>query len=264
MFAPFILTQPRPRAIVFCIFAVLGLFVTPSEAAEKPRQHRASTAIDQAIADQMDQQGIVGLAAAVIEGNRIAYAKGYGMADLKQNKPVSTKTIFNWASISKALLAARVMQLVEQRKLTLTASVRTYMPALPAHYQPVTVAALLCHQSGIPHYQNGTIIGDGRSSSDEELLDPNNANGRFINSPLTHQPGEAMVYSSYAYVLLTAVVQAAGKKPIQKQLDRYFIEPLKLSSFELDTRTSGRADTWAIGYIREGRRFVPVAPHHNF
>ncbi len=183
----------------------------------------------------------------MIQDGRIVYTQGYGLADLEQHKPVRTSSVFNWASNSKPVMAVAAMQLVQAGQLDLNASVRQYLPALSETLQAVQVRHLLCHQSGIPHYSNGRVIPARSVPVDRDEQDPLVAINRFTGSPLLYEPGSRTSYSSYAYVLLSAVVQAAGGERLQQQLDTRIIDRLQLTSFQLDLPYHGQAD-WTLAY----------------
>ncbi len=214
-------------------------------------------AIDKAVLDQMQKQKIVGMAVGVIREGKVVFTKGYGFSNLERKTPVTQSTIFNWASNSKPVMAILALQLVELGKLDLDASVRTYLPDLPMSMQAITPRYLLCHQSGIPHYSNGKIISTGQKVLPKREQDPKVALNRFVRSPLIFPSGSKMAYSSYAYVLLSAVVQAAGGEKLQAQLQARIQKPLMLQSFQPDLPYAGQAN-WTMAYTI-GKAGTPIA-----
>lgn len=217
--------------------ATLVLWAASIASAQSNEALSAKTiaAIDEAVNAQIEEQNLVGLAIGVIRDGEVAYVKGYGTANRSDGAPVTTKTIFNWASNSKPIMAVAAMQLVAEGKLDLDANVRDYVPEFPEKDGVVTTRQLMCHQSGIPHYRNGKIVPlDDREIELEAQLDPIAAIHRFAGSPLIFKPGDQQEYSSHAYVLLSAVVQRAGGAPIAEQLRERIGEPCKFESFQLD------------------------------
>jgi len=132
------------------------------------------------------------------------------------------------------VIAVMAMQLVESGDLDLDASVGDYVSGLPRSLTGVTVRHLLCHQSGLPHYSNGTVTSTGEDIPLMDQTDPDESIKRFLNSQLLFTPGTKTDYSSYAYVLLSSVVQSAGKADIDAQLKKRITRPLRLNSFQLD------------------------------
>ena len=86
-----------------------------------------SEAVDIAVLAELEKQEVVGAAVGILYEGEIVYVRGYGLADRKRRTPVTTATVFNWASNSKPLAAFAAMQLVEEGKLDLDSDVRRYM-----------------------------------------------------------------------------------------------------------------------------------------
>ena len=249
--------MPQFRLKTIFAISILAIFLTADHTALGQRGRvRLKEVVDTTIEKEMTRQKIVGVSVGVIIKSRLAYSQGYGFANIEQQSAFTDATVINWASNSKPVMAVLAMQLVELGKLDLDQPIRTYLPSLPEHVHAITARQLLCHQSGIPHYSNGKIVRSKafRKSSDEH--DPMIALNRFIESPLIFEPGKKRDYSSYAYILLTAVVQAAGGEPIAKRLSTRITEPLKLTSFQMDVPFAGQ-ENWSMGYrLRGGMQTV--------
>lgn len=252
--------------------------------------------LDAAVRDEMKRQKLVGVAVGVIRRGKLVHVQAYGWADREAERRMETTTVVNWASNSKPVAAVIAAQLVREGLLDLDADIRTYLPDFPDKGHPITTRQLLCHQSGFPHYENGRIIpgrplaspfpvagpaaagesgdGTGQSSPDHtgstgkaESLpewDPAVSVARFVDSPLIHVPGTHEDYSSYAYVLLSAVLQAAGKESLHDQIARRIVNPLQLQSFQLDLPLSpnqqNRQADWAKGYFQSDDGKVVATP----
>lgn len=224
---------------------------------EQPLSSDRAAAVDRALEAELVRQEIVGLALGVIEDGRIVYLKGYGIADREHGAPVTTETVFNWASNSKPLAAVLAMQLVERRQLDLDADVRAYVSEFPEKEAALTTRQLLCHQSGLPHYKNGPVLGTRRTYESElPFLSPVAALDRFNHSPLVFSPCERCEYSSHAYVLLSAVIERAGRQPYADQLHERIARPLEMASLQLDLPQAG--PDWAAGYARVDGEIVRV------
>lgn len=232
--------------------------IAPTAIPPLPATTRA--AIDKAVEAELQAQEIVGVAIGVIQDGKVVYVQGYGLADREAKTPATSKTIFNWASNSKPLAAVAAMQLVEKQVLDLDADVRTYVPEFPEKEGVLTTRLLLSHRTGIPHYSNGKIIPTLRCyPTPFPFRDPIFALDKFNQSPLIFTPGEKVSYSSYAYILLSAVVQRAGKEPFCDQIKRRITTPLKMQSLQYDVPTNGQPN-WSIGYIKNRQGEIIRAP----
>ena len=222
-----------------------------------------SKAVDLAVLKEVKQKQIVGVAIGIIRDSKIVYTKGYGYAHVKTKAPVTSASIFNWASNSKPVMAVAAMQLAQAGKLDLDATIDKYLTKLPEQFAKITTRHLLCHQSGIPHYSNGRIIPSGKRVSPQEELDPIYSVHRFAKSPLIFNPGSRTDYSSYAYVLLSAVVQSAGKSKINKQLLKRIGEPLGLKSFQLDLPRDEQKN-WVTAYKISNGNPIEIRDYAHF
>ena len=106
---------------------------------------------------------IPGLAVAIVKGDQIVYAKGYGQAD-PAGRPVTPQTPFLIGSNTKPFTALAVMQLVEAGKVELDAPVQRYIPwfrvADEQASRQITVRQMLHQTSGLPQPPNSQSITD--------------------------------------------------------------------------------------------------------
>jgi CubicO group peptidase (beta-lactamase class C family) len=102
-----------------------------------------------ALAKQMLSRPVAGISIAVSHRGQVLFARAYGMANLEHSVAVTPETVFHICSISKNILAAVVLQLVDEGKLKLDDDVTKYVPEAPTHGRHVTVRQLLNHTSGV-------------------------------------------------------------------------------------------------------------------
>ena len=230
-------------ATLFCLSLLLATAATAAPLAER---------VDEAMRDEMARQELVGLAVGVIQDGQITYLKGYGLANREQRLPVTRQTMFRWASISKSLTAVAAMQLWERGDLDLKREARWYVPEFPDKGTPIRVRHLLCHQGGIVHYTNGKVI---RTKRDYPVAHPFEnviyALDTFKESPLVNKPGEKYSYSTRGYMLVSAVVERAGKQKFAHQVRDRTAKPLKLATLQPDYQWE-EIPHRAVGYRQRG------------
>ncbi|MHC4390593.1 MAG: serine hydrolase domain-containing protein [Planctomycetota bacterium] len=225
-----------PRHSTTALAFVALLFLALSAKAQDTQSPSLETRLTARAQKAMVEERLVGLAVAVVRGEEIIYARGFGFAQRAKKIPVTLETRFRWASISKPVTAVRAMQLWERGALDLDKPVRRYVSAWPKKKYPVTSRQLLCHQGGIPHYRNGTIkpIKPQRYEDEHPYADVVTALDKFRGSPLLHEPGSAYSYTTYGYMLLGAVVQEAGEAPLWTQVREHIATPLGLTTLRPD------------------------------
>jgi serine beta-lactamase-like protein LACTB, mitochondrial len=240
------------RRLLHPIIALL-LLVAPAEALT-PDQTRV---VDQAVLAELARQDAVGLAVGVVEQGEVVYVTGFGYADRDRGEPVTPGTLFRWASCSKPLTAVAAMQLVCEGKLDLDADVRTLVPEFPDKSVRITARQLLCHQGGVVHYTNGRVVRTKREySTPNPFRDVVLALDKFKESPLVSRPGDRYSYTTHGYVLLSAMVERAGKQPFADQVRDRIARPLGLTTLRPDYQWEdipGRAK----GYRKVKGEIVP-------
>lgn len=107
------------------------------------------------------ERSIPGLSLVILRGDDILLAQGYGFAEVGHAKRVSASTVFQLGSIGKQFLAALILRLAEQGRLSLDDPVNRYLPDFTKLPPEVRVRHLLSHTSGVrelfmmPEYQAG-------------------------------------------------------------------------------------------------------------
>ena len=106
------------------------------------------------IIDRMKYYNVPGASIAVIKDYKIAWAKGYGLADTIKKDPVTTETMFSAGSISKFVSAVTALQLVQSNKIQLDSPINDYLTSWKiadndiTKKTPITLRMLLSHTAG--------------------------------------------------------------------------------------------------------------------
>lgn len=196
--------------------------------------------LDSVVRAAVAEHQVVGLQVAVGIGDAVAWASGYGMADLEHEVPVTSETRFRTASISKWMTATAAMRLVEQGKLDLDTPVQAYCPTYPEKRWSVTTRYLLMHRAGVRHYWGAneeprdTPEERARLSErqeEERLWMSVRYTGvirpleRFKDDSLLFEPGTAYRYTSFGYRLVGCVLQGAGGSTYSELMDGLVFGP---------------------------------------
>lgn len=191
----------------------------------------------EAILRTFEGSGRPGLAIAILDHGELVYERGYGMAQLEYDIPITPRTVFHVASVSKQFTAFAIALLAEQGKLSLTDDVRRYLPDLPNFGQQITIRDLVHHTSGLRDQWTlltmaGWRLDDVITQSDILRLVRRQ---RELNFPA----GSEHVYSNTGYTLLAEIVGVVTGTPFPDWMRKQVFEPLGMTDthFHDDHRT---------------------------
>jgi CubicO group peptidase (beta-lactamase class C family) len=190
----------------------------------------------------MQQAGIVGLTIALVDGDRVVMAKGFGDANRATGKRVTAETLFHIGSTSKTLAALAVMQLVERGQVDLDAPLARYVPEfelLPRFKgNVITVRSVLDHHSGIPgDVFNGLItLGEPVPEFNAWLVDA-------LQAMYPERPVDAMwAYNNSGYVLLQNLVENISGLGFEEYAQENLFGPMGMTSSMFDDRIAASRD----------------------
>ena len=179
--------------------------------------------IDETVKKAFEVFKPTGLAVAIVKDSAIIYQRALGYADAGIKRPVTTTSLFNIASCSKAFTAACIAILVDEGKLKWTDKVTDYFPEfkLADDYitRQLTVEDLLCHRSGL-----GTFFGDllwyNTEYTDEEVM------MRMRNEPITRRFGIEFGYQNIMFMMAGDLVKKLTGQTWSEFVDSRIYTPL--------------------------------------
>jgi serine beta-lactamase-like protein LACTB, mitochondrial len=177
------------------------------------------------VAESNRLSGLPGAQIAVAVNGEICWSENFGFSNLEEGMPVKSNTIFRMASVSKLFTASALGKLIEEGKLHLDTPVIRYLPELPAHYAAITTRHLASHQSGIRHY-----FGADQSAKEEHFDNVDATLELFVHAPLLFPPGQKCEYSSYGWVLISAIIQRISGKPFLQYMHEEVWGPINLKN----------------------------------
>jgi CubicO group peptidase (beta-lactamase class C family) len=133
-----------PLFLKLSLAGVLTVFACTAIA--QTRDHHIDQQIDSIFAEYNTTPGV---AVAVVKDGAVVFKKGYGMANLEYDIPITSQTVFHIASVSKQFTAFSIYLLKQQGKLSLEDDVRKYIPELPQYGKTIKIKHLLAHTSGL-------------------------------------------------------------------------------------------------------------------
>ena len=211
------------------------------------------------LADRMKQLNIKGVSIAVINNYKIEWAKGYGFADESEKRPVSEKTLFQAASISKSLNSLGILKLVQENKIDLNTDINKYLVTWKLTYDPkfgnspVTIRELLSHTAGLtvhgfPGYERGKnlpalpLILAGKAPANTEAI------------RLFTEPGKQVIYSGGGTIISQMIIMDVTHQPYAEYMQKNVLDPLGMTSSSYQQPPSDKLkELLATGYQADGK-----------
>ncbi|QSA98283.1 serine hydrolase [Methylococcus sp. EFPC2] len=219
------------------LFAALALVASGACAAAAPPSASVRADYSQLIQNvsqlaekEMAAHDVVGLSIALVDDQRVVWARGFGHADKSKGLPATPETLFRLGSMTELFTAAAAMQLAEQGKLDIDRPLQRYLPELSVRSRyagPVVITPrnLMNHHSGLPRdYLQG-------------LWTPNSNPDSLIRAirgiELVAPPDRVFSYSNLGVSLLGNVIERLAQTPYAAHLEQRLLQPLGMTRSSL-------------------------------
>jgi len=197
---------------------------------------KKTAAVDEVFADLV-KPGSPGCALGVYREGKIIYSKGYGLANLEENVPITPQSVFDIGSTSKQFTAASVLLLEKQGKLSVNDDIRKYLPELPDYGQKITILNLLNHTSGLRDYL--TLMELAGINTDGVTTDEDALQIVARQKALNFAPSSDWLYSNTGFFLLSVIVKRASGKTLREFAADNIFTPLEMTHTQFrDDHTS--------------------------
>lgn len=198
-----------------------------------------------------------GMSVAVVLDDRIAYTRGFGLAEIASGRPVTASTRFYIASTTKSLTALACALLADQGELDLHTPVQRYVPDLRFHRdidpERITLERLLTHTHGLEGI--GPVVIRTAFTGDYDR-------GQLLRLTAHHGPaesGEAFRYSNIGYNIAGFVLEEITGETWKDAVDELVLRPLHLRETTAYVSRLDPAET-AVGYRPTPEGFEIAAP----
>jgi CubicO group peptidase (beta-lactamase class C family) len=204
---------------------------------------------------QIAHRELPGVVVGVVAGDDLVWARGFGQADLEENRPMTPRTKFRMASHSKLFTATAIMRLREEGRLRLDDPVSAYLPwfefqkAAPDD-PPITIEHLLTHGSGLPREASDHWTSHDFPTEEElrNLLPEREA---------PFSPEERWKYSNLAYTIAGMIVEEVSGQSWADYLRTNIFDPLGMSSSSVDLDVDGLATGYTVRLLDGTRDVYP-------
>ena len=212
--------------------------------------------LDTLIRNAIDSTAFPGAALAIGRDGVIAKLQAYGHFTYDEERPVTTTSLFDLASLTKVVATTTAaMQLFDAGKLQLDTPVADYLPRFrQSGKEGVTIRHLLTHTSGlIPYrrfYETGTVVR-------EALIDS------VLAESLEYEPGTEMRYSDFSMIALMLVIERITGQPFDEYAEEHIFEPLGMHDTGFMSSGSPNPDVVPTEHDRTFRRRLVQGEVHD-
>jgi CubicO group peptidase (beta-lactamase class C family) len=247
------------RAGLICSAALTGLVAHAAANRAGAQSHSSSDSIARAVDRVFDAWRSThgpGCAVGVGKNGTVLFERGYGMANLETDTPITPASIFHVASVSKQFTAMSIMLLEHDGKLSVDDNIRKYVPEIPDYGTPITIRHLLTHTSGLRDQWNLIALARGRFDEDR-ITEADVMDILPRQTALNFKPGAEYLYSNSGFTLLGVIVKRVSGKSLREFADERIFKPLGMAhthfhddyTMLVPGRTSAyipRGSTWAV------------------
>lgn len=204
-------------------------------------RHPRKGQIDTAVQNYRNTNDLPGISVAVIHRGTLIYRRGFGMADVGNNRPAHSGTVYNIASVAKpvgGVLAARIANRPVRRggtpTLDLSRTTRSYLTAMPQHHDH-TVAQLLAHLGCVLHYPNSANNTPGIANQTGHYGTQLAASQSIWDTALVSNctTGSHRNYSTHGFTFAGAVLEGVTGQALPQLLASEITTPHNLGSLRV-------------------------------
>ena len=192
-----------------------------------------------------------GCALAAFKDGELIFAKGYGMANLDHDIPITSQTVFRIASVSKHVTAACMLLLEDEKLVDLDSDIREYIPELHNYGHKITIRHLLHHTSGLREYSSLMQMCDIEDSDNWEKEEALQMICR--QRGLDFVPGERSSYCNSGYFLCSIICERVSGKTLREYADEQIFKPLKMAQTHFHDESAEVVKNRANGYSPAGK-----------
>ncbi|HEX8843323.1 MAG TPA: serine hydrolase domain-containing protein [Pyrinomonadaceae bacterium] len=177
--------------------------------------------LERVVTEELKETGTPGAAVAIIKDGRVIFAKGFGVASVETNTPITPDTLFRLGSTTKMFTGAGMLTLADQGKLKLDAPIGTYSKGLSPKLSQLTPHQLISNTAGVGDFAPPFVSHDDAALSLMVRA--------WKDDALFGEPGKVYSYSSPGFWLAGYVIEEAGGKPYADMMEELLFKPLGMN-----------------------------------
>ena len=211
-------------------------------------------AIEEVAQTELHALRVPGAEVAVVYGDDVLLAKGFGTANSETSVPVTPETLFRIGSMTKVVTAYTLISLIREHGLNVQTPIGEYVSDLPPVLKPLTVHQLLTHTAGLKDDDSDY------GPHDESAL--GRTVRRYDHDRFFTEPGKVFSYSGLGYAVAGVVIESISQKPFEQAVRERVLDPLHM---ERSTFSLAQAMTFPFsqGHTADASQLSVVRPYDD-
>jgi CubicO group peptidase (beta-lactamase class C family) len=202
---------------------------------------------------------VAGFAVAVVEKDKVVYAKGFGFRDYENKKPVTPNTLFAIGSCSKAFTSSVLGILRNEKKIEFTERPSKYLPGLKFFSddmdQDLTVSDLMCHRTGLPRHDYSWYLFN--SDSRDSLVK------RIQYQEPSIGVRQKWQYNNFMFLLQGVIAEKITGESWEKNVSDKIFKPLGMNTSNFSITEMQRSSEPALGYDVKGDKEIHKRDYYH-
>ncbi len=242
------------------LFSFICLISIPLQAQKKTITPAADTRL-QGLEAEMEQflktSKASGFAVAIVEKNKVIYAKGFGYSDAANKVPATENTLYAIGSCTKAFTASLIGLLQKEGKVELDKPVRTYLPELKffnnGMNDQITLRDMMCHRTGLPRHDLSWYL---FPTTRDSLIQ------RIQYQQPTAEPRTRYQYNNFMFLAQGKVAEKLNGKPWEQQVKEQLLTPLGMDHSSLTANALTGNPHLAVPYGLDKDSSLEILKHY--
>jgi CubicO group peptidase (beta-lactamase class C family) len=227
--------------------------------AQKKTSDNRLAGIDAQLESILTDWKAAGFAVAVVEKNKVVYAKGFGFSDYEKKVPVTTNTLFAIGSCSKAFTSSILGLLKNESKVDFDKSPSEYIPQLSFFNNEmntnITVRDLMCHRTGLPRHDYSWYLFN--TDSRDSLLQ------RVKYQEPTFGVRHRWQYNNFMFLAQGVIAEKVTGETWEKNVSERLFKPLNMTRSNLSIAEMEKSTDVALGYeVKNDKEIVKTDYYH--
>lgn len=254
-----------PNNIMIKKIFLAALFLTTCFLANAQKKTKSTTPVDRFVGLDTTFERVLkdwhaaGFAVAVIEKDKVIYAKGFGYRDLENKIPVTPNTLFAIGSCTKAFTASILGLLQKDGKLELNKPIRAYLPELKFFNDnmnnQILLSDLMCHRTGLPRHDYSWYAFP--SSSRDSLMK------RIQYMEPSFAVREKWQYNNFMFLLQGMVVEKITGTSWENNVKEKIFKPLGMNSSNFSIFDLQNNKDASVGYGLKKDSIIKKLDYYN-